>query len=75
MLVKRTSTLTGKTHQLDIPITHEHLEAFELNGVIFTLSSAHVRYLQYGITPEEWQQQLDELDKNDDTDPNSRYHS
>lgn len=75
MLVTRTSIQTKQTYTLEIPITQADLDHFELSGYPPKgLPSNHVRFLTNGTTDEEWQNMLDELDKEDDTDANKRYH-
>ena len=75
MVVTRTSSYSKKTHQVEVPITQEQLNNFEMTGKApVGLKPNFVRYLTNGTTDAEWEQMLDELDQEDDSDPDKRYH-
>lgn len=62
MLVTKTSTLTGKTNTLEIPITQSEFERVQkrmltgeyIQGIVPNLSAPLRHFLISGITPEEW---------------------
>jgi hypothetical protein len=58
MKITRTSTITGKTHTRDLPITEQQLAAYD-SGVAVQdafphLSNADREFMLTGITAEEW---------------------
>jgi hypothetical protein len=58
MLIKRKSQLTGKTHELDLPVTEDQIKLWQ-EGVFAqhafpNLSPAQREFIMTGITGEEW---------------------
>ena len=58
MLVKKISSLTGKAHELDLPITEDQIRLWQ-EGVFVqhafpNLSAAEREFIMTGITAEEW---------------------
>lgn len=58
MIVRRVSRISGKVHELDLPVTPEQMAAFE-RGVMVQhafplLSAEHREFILTGVTPEEW---------------------
>lgn len=75
MLVKRKSIQSRLFNEREIPITEEELTTFDITGYPPKhLNSSQIRFLTNGTTDSEWQDMLDDLDKEDDTDLNKRYH-
>jgi hypothetical protein len=58
MIIKRISAFTGKTHTMDLPITHEQLARWQsgelIQRVFPHLSVDEREFLMTGITKEEW---------------------
>jgi len=59
MLIMRISMLSGEVNEMDLDITPEQLESYELFGVLLqdafpNLSPAEREFIKTGITPEEW---------------------
>jgi hypothetical protein len=55
----RTSPLTGKVNVLDIPVTTEQLNKWEVEGALIQdampdLSPEHREFILSGLTPEDW---------------------
>jgi len=51
--------LSGEVNEMDLDITPEQLESYELFGVLLqdafpNLSPAERKFIKTGITPEEW---------------------
>jgi hypothetical protein len=59
MLVVRVSRMSGKVHQMDLPVTPEQLEAWRrgelIQDVMPHLSAAEREFLISGVTPAEWE--------------------
>jgi hypothetical protein len=66
MLITRTSQLTGKRHQLDIPVTEEEIFRIDnrwhsgelIQNIVPHLPKEQREYLISGATPEEWEDLL-----------------
>lgn len=71
MNVTKISEHSKQPHTIDIPITQEQLDSGKIPD---GLSLEHSTFLLTGITPEEWSSMLAELDKDDDSDADRRYH-
>lgn len=61
MIIKKISTLTGKEHQVDLPVTKEQLDRYYGGGVLIQdvfphLSMEEREFIKSGITPKEWNQ-------------------
>lgn len=58
MLIQRRSPLSGRTNEMDIPVTTEQLNAWQQGALIQNampnLSPAQREFLMTGITAEEW---------------------
>jgi len=58
MKIHRTSTLTGKPHTKDIPVTQEQLDRWRdgelIQNAMPNLNADDREFLMTGITPEEW---------------------
>jgi hypothetical protein len=59
MIIMRISMLSGEVNEMDLDITPEQLESYELFGVLLqdafpNLSPAEREFIKTGITPEEW---------------------
>ena len=58
MEIKRTSTITGKVHILDLPVTPEQIEAWKhgtlLQDAFPNLTKAEREFIKTGVTPKEW---------------------
>ena len=60
MLIRKRSTLTGKLHTMEIPVTTEQLLAWNRTGtmriqqVFPDLDAGQREFLISGTTPEEW---------------------
>lgn len=58
MRVKAVSTLSGKTHEMELPITPEQLRRWEqgefVQDVFPHLTADQREFLMTGITPDEW---------------------
>ena len=66
MIIKRVSAISGKTHEMDIPVTQEQLDAW-INGALIQhamprLSANQREFIMTGITPEEWDAEFGESD-------------
>lgn len=62
MIITRKSSISGKTHQMDIPVTEQEILAYN-SGVLVqrafpNLSAEQREFIMTGITPEEWLQFL-----------------
>jgi hypothetical protein len=59
MLVTRESIITGKVHELDLPITQAEALAYKQGKLIQdafpNLTDAEREFIKTGITPEEWE--------------------
>ena len=58
-IFERTSELTGKVNQMDLPITVEDIKAWQCSGDLIqrrfpNLDAAQREFLLTGSTPEEW---------------------
>jgi hypothetical protein len=70
MLVTRTSQLTGKTHTLDLDVTQDQLDRFELRlytgeyaqNIFSNLNKEGREFLISGITDSEWKNAFGEID-------------
>jgi hypothetical protein len=67
MKITKQSTMTGKTHTMDIPVTLEELGAWMNNPnppliqrAFPHLSPEHREFLLTGVTPEEWNEAFPE---------------
>lgn len=80
VMVSRTSMISGKTHEMDIPLTEEEYAAglekkengFLIQDAFPTLNEDHREFLLTGITPEEWDATFPEEDE--DTSFNTDEH-
>ena len=59
MKITRTSTLSGKTHSMEIEVTQEQLRSWRQDGVLIqnampNLSADEREFIMTGITPAEW---------------------
>lgn len=59
MLITKQSSITGKTHTRDIPITADQLNVLgvsplPIQQILPNLSADDREFLMTGITPEEW---------------------
>lgn len=62
MQVTRTSQLTGVTHTMDLDVTKEQLDRFEVRretgeyvqNIFNNLSASEREFILSGITPDEW---------------------
>ena len=60
MLISRVSIITGKVHEMDLPITSSQLAAWLaradlIQNIFPDLTPAQREFLQTGTTPEEWE--------------------
>lgn len=60
MLISKKSALTGRFHEMDIPVTKEELTKWVKSGEVIqkafpNLTPDQREFLLSGITPEEWQ--------------------
>ena len=63
MQVTRTSQLTGVTHTMDLDVTKEQLDRFEIRRqtgeyvqtIFNNLSASEREFILTGITPDEWE--------------------
>ena len=60
MLIKRKSLMSGKVHEMDIPITQTQLDAYYSSGVMIDrmfpdLTADQREFIMTGITSQEWQ--------------------
>lgn len=66
MLVRRTSQISGKVHEMELSITHEQVIDFQCGALVQdafpNLTPAEREFILTGITPEEW----DDVFGNDD---------
>jgi hypothetical protein len=58
MLIKRKSSFTGKTHELDLPVTEDQIKSWQ-EGVLAqhafpNLSPAQREFIMTGVTAAEW---------------------
>lgn len=68
MIVKKKSGLTGKVHEMEIPISHEKLQQWEemrssprsphIQDFFSELNANQREFILTGITPEEWDKLL-----------------
>lgn len=60
MKITKTSTLTGRVHTMDLPITQEQIDRWERGTLIQVamprLNPDEREFLISGITPEEWEE-------------------
>ena len=58
MIIQRKSMFTGRTHEMDIPVTKEQLDAWQRGELIQRampdLTADQREFIMTGITPEEW---------------------
>ena len=58
MIVKRTSIISGRESEMDLPVTQEQIERWSggelIQRVFPDLTSDQREFLISGITPEEW---------------------
>lgn len=58
MLIKRTSILTGKTHEMEIPVSKTQIHNWQLGcliqNVMPELTPEEREFVRSGITPDEW---------------------
>jgi hypothetical protein len=62
MQITRTSQLTGVTHTMDLDVTKDQLDRFEIRketgeyvqNIFSNLSAPEREFILTGITPEEW---------------------
>ena len=58
MIVTRRSSLSGKNHAMDLPISQEQLAAYAAGGLVQVafpqLTAAEREFILTGITPSEW---------------------
>lgn len=70
MLITRTSMLSHETHTLDLPVTEEQLAAYEAGGflqdVFRHLPPPLREFIKTGITPEEWQARIADVEEEDE---------
>ncbi len=66
MIVRRRSSLSGKVHEMDLPITDEQVRRYsagEFAQVAFSnLSAPEREFIMTGITPKEWDEVFGEDD-------------
>ena len=66
MLVKRRSTLTGKIHVLELPVTAAQLMAYDsgelLQEAFPNLNASQREFIKNGITEQEWDEHFPEED-------------
>jgi hypothetical protein len=59
MIVARVSRMSGRMHEMDLPVTPEQIEAWRqgelIQNVMPQLSAAEREFLISGVTPEEWE--------------------
>jgi hypothetical protein len=59
MIVSRVSRMSGRVHEMDLPVTLEQIEAWRqgelIQDVMPHLSAAEREFLISGVTPEEWE--------------------
>jgi len=67
--IKRKSDITGKTNVMTFQFPEE-----EINANWDKLTTAQKSFINLGITPEEWEEELRKLEEEDDEDPDKRYH-
>lgn len=65
MLVTRTSILTTKVNQMEIPVTQEQLDEFHRSNKLIQdffpdLTPDQREFILNGITPEEWEEAFPE---------------
>lgn len=70
MLITRTSMLSGETNTLDLSVTEEQIAAYEAGGfpqVVFRhLPPPEREFIMTGITPEEWQARIADVEEEDE---------
>ena len=58
MLISRISPFSGKTHEMEIPVTQEQLDNWAQGALIQNampnISPEQREFIKTGITPEEW---------------------
>lgn len=63
MLIRRTSMFSGKTNEMEIPITQEQFNAWMLGDLIQDaipeLTPDQREFLISGVTPDEWEEMYD----------------
>lgn len=64
MLISRVSPFSGKTNELEVPVTQEQLNSWE-NGTLIQVAMPNVppamrEFIMTGITPEEWDETFGE---------------
>ena len=70
MLITKASMLTGVTHTRDVPVDHARLAAWEAAGrpgliqkVFSDLSADDREFLLSGVTPDEWDMYMKDLEE------------
>ena len=68
MKVVKRSLITGKIHEMDLPITEDDLLAWESSGELIQRAFPHLspdqrEFLLSGATPEEWDAEFGEDDE------------
>ena len=75
MLITRTSTLTGNTHTMDLPITQEQIDARHGGTLVQNafphLSAGEREFIMTGITESEWDAAFGPDDGDDGYDDSS----
>ena len=60
MKIERTNPMTGKSHELDLPITQEQLDAWQngalIQAVMPNLTPDQREFLMTGLLPDDWDQ-------------------
>lgn len=65
MLITRTSMVSGVTRTMDLPITEEQIQAYEVGGLMLqhafsNLTPDQREFYRTGITTDEWEELFDE---------------
>lgn len=62
MRVIRRSNITGKTHEMELPVTNEQINAYEAGALLQdafpNLAAPEREFIKSGITPDEWQEHV-----------------
>tara|TARA_B100000700_G_C14734213_1_gene709850 strand:- start:55 stop:258 length:204 start_codon:yes stop_codon:yes gene_type:complete len=60
MKIERTNPMTGKSHEMDLPITQEQLDAWQngslIQAVMPDLTPDQREFLMTGLLPDDWDQ-------------------
>lgn len=69
MIIRKKSMVSGKVHEMDLPITHEQFQEWFYNpkrrmvqDIFPHLSNEEREFLMTGITPTEWAQVIKDDD-------------